>query len=104
MLNFFRILELILQIINRIKNNMETLKVVLLAVVLMGLVMAGLALQILVKKGGKFPNTHIGGNRHMKARGITCAQTDDKMEQAKARKEFRFKQLSFDKSEDKSFC
>jgi hypothetical protein len=76
---------------------METLKVVLLAVVLVGLVMLGLATQILLKKGGKFPNTHVGGNKHLKARGITCAQTDDKMEQAKARKEMRFKELTLGK-------
>ena len=76
---------------------METLKVVLLAVVLMGLVMVGLAARILLKKGGKFPNTHIGGNEHMKARGVTCAQTFDKMEQAKAKKEIRFKELRLEK-------
>ncbi len=76
---------------------METLKVVLLAVVLVGLVMLGLATQILFKKDGKFPNTHIGGNKHLKARGVTCAQTDDKMEQAKAKRELRFKELTLGK-------
>lgn len=73
---------------------MEILKVLLLTVVLMGLIMAGLALSILLKKGGKFPNTHISGNEHMKARGVTCAQSYDKMEQAKVRKELRFKELT----------
>jgi len=83
---------------------METLMVILLAIVLMGLVVAGLALQMLFKKGGKFPNTHIGSNKYMKDNGVTCAQTFDKMEQAKARKELRFKQLSLDESETKYFC
>lgn len=73
---------------------METLRVVLLAVVVMVLVVLGLATQILLKKGGKFPNTHVGGNKHLKARGVTCAQTDDKMEQDKARREMRFKDIS----------
>lgn len=73
---------------------MEILKVVLLAVVMMGLVMLGLATQILFKKGGKFPNTHIGGNKYMKDHGVTCAQTFDKMEQAKALKEKRFKEIT----------
>ena len=74
---------------------METLKVVLLAVVLMGFVMIGFAIQILLKKNGKFPNTHIGGNKHMKSRGVTCAQTDDKIEQAKAKREMRFRKVRF---------
>jgi len=75
---------------------MAILKVALLAIVIMALVVVGLALQILLKKGGKFPDTHIGSNKYMKANGVTCAQTFDKMEQAKARKELRFKKLAFD--------
>ena len=70
---------------------MEVLKVVILAIVLMGLIMVGLAWKIIFKKDGKFPNTHIGGNEHMKARGVTCATSYDKMEQSKARKEIRGK-------------
>gem|GEM_PF-1404009 len=83
---------------------MAVLKVVLLAIVIMALVLVGLALQMLFKKGGTFPNTHIGSNKYMKDNGVTCAQTFDKIEQAKARKEFRFKQLSLDESETKYFC
>jgi len=76
---------------------MEVLKVITLAVILICFVMLGLAAQILLKKGGRFPETHIGANKHMKARGITCVQTFDKMEQAKARKEMRFKELKKEK-------
>lgn len=83
---------------------MEVIKVILLAIVIMALVMVGLAIQILFKKGGKFPNTHIGSNKYLKSQGISCAQTEDKIEQAKARKELRFKQLSLDESDSKSFC
>ena len=83
---------------------MEILKVVLLAIAIMALVFLGLAVQTLLKKGGKFPNTHIGSNKYMKANGVTCAQTFDKIEQAKARKELRFKQVTPEESEDKSFC
>lgn len=75
---------------------MVTMKVLLLAIVLMVLVILGLATQIIFKKGGKFPNTHVGGNKYLKARGVTCAQTFDKMEQAKARKEIRFKEITLD--------
>lgn len=83
---------------------MAFLKVVILAIVLMALVFVGLAIQTLLKKGGKFPNTHIGSNKYMKANGVSCAQTDDKIEQAKARKGLRFKQLPTDESETTSFC
>ena len=85
--------------VQRIRFIMEILKVVLLAVVIMGFVILGLAAQMLLKKDGKFPNTHIGSNQYMKDRGVTCAQTYDKMEQSKARKELHFKELSLGKSE-----
>lgn len=85
--------------VHRIKFIMEMLKVLLLTIVLMGLIMLGLAVQIILKKNGKFPNTHIGGNKHMKDLGVTCVQTYDKIEQAKARKELRFKKLSLGESE-----
>ena len=84
---------------------MEILKVIFLAIVIMALVLGGLALQILFKKGGKFPNTHIGSNKYMKENGVTCAQTFDKIEQAKARRELRFRQLVVEDDEDgKYFC
>ena len=81
---------------------MAILKIILLSVVIMALVIIGLALQTLFKKGGTFPDTHIGSNKYMKENGVTCAQTFDKMEQAKARKELRFKQLLLDESDTKS--
>lgn len=83
---------------------MEVLMVVMLAIVIMALVLVGLAIQTLFKKGGEFPNTHIGSNKYMKDNGVTCAQTFDKIEQAKARKELRFKKISLDESETKYFC
>ena len=70
---------------------MEILKVLLLAIALLGLAMTGLSLNILLKKGGKFPNSHISGNEHLKQNGVYCAQTQDKMEQASA-----FKKVDFD--------
>lgn len=83
---------------------MVVIKIVLLSVVIMSLVMLGLALQTILKKNGKFPNTHIGSNKYMKDNGVTCAQTFDKIEQAKARRELQFKQLSVDESNEKYFC
>jgi hypothetical protein len=57
---------------------MEILKVILLAIALVGVAMAGMAITILVKKGGKFPNTHVSGNKYLKRNGIYCSQTQDK--------------------------
>jgi len=70
--------------------NMETLSLILLAIGLLSLAMVGLALQILFKRGGKFPNTHVSGNKFLRSKGITCIQTYDKTEQEKARKEIDF--------------
>ena len=77
---------------------MAFIKIVLFAVIIMVLVILGLAIQILFTKRGKFPNIHIGSNPYMKAHGVTCAQTYDKMEQAKVRQELRFKELSLKES------
>jgi hypothetical protein len=64
-----------------------------------GLVFVGLAIQILFKKGGKFPNTHIGSNKYLKSQGVTCAQTFDRIEQAKTKKELQFKKIILDEPE-----
>lgn len=74
---------------------MGVLKVILLAVALLGVGMLGMAIQILLKKGGKFPNTHVGGNEHLKREGVPCATTQDKMAQRDAQKKLKFKKLSF---------
>ena len=47
-----------------------------LTTVLMALCMAGLAIRILLKKDGRFPETHVGRNKNMKKLGITCAQNE----------------------------
>ena len=38
---------------------------------------AGLGIKMLFKKGGKFPDTHVGSNAEMRKRGITCAKRTD---------------------------
>jgi hypothetical protein len=72
---------------------MEVLKIILLAVALISIAMLGLATQILLKRGGKFPNTHVGGNKHLKKQGIACAQTQDKIERAKVKRQVDFKDV-----------
>lgn len=73
---------------------MEILKVTLLAVALVSIAMFAMAIGILLKKGGKFPNTHVSGNKHLKREGIYCAQTQDKIEQRNARKKIRYDKVS----------
>ncbi len=75
---------------------MDFLKIILPAVILVALAFAGLAITILVKKGGKFPNTHVSGNKYLKDKGIYCAQTQDKIEQKKAWGKQDFKNLKVD--------
>ncbi len=72
---------------------MDLIKVILLAIALVSIALLGLATQILLKKGGKFPNTHVGGNKHLKKQGIACAQTQDKMERARVNREIDYKKV-----------
>ncbi len=54
------------------------LKVLLLSVVLIAIVFLLMGISILIKKNGKFPNLHIGSNKEMAKRGISCATTQDR--------------------------
>ena len=76
---------------------MGVLKVILLATALLAVAILGLAIRILLKKGGKFPNTHVGGNPKLKSEGVHCATTQDKIAQRDARKEQQYKKLKFAK-------
>ncbi len=73
---------------------MEFFQIFVIAVVLVALCFIGLAIKVIVLKRGRFPNIHIGSNRALKERGITCVQTYDKMEQSKVRRKYSFKELS----------
>ena len=79
---------------------MQFLLIFSVAVVLVAIAFAGLAIKVLLEKRGKFPNIHIGSNKYLKSQGITCAQTFDKIEQAKARRELSFKELSILKNSE----
>lgn len=68
---------------------MLTLKVFLMALVLIAIAFIGLSIKILILKNGKFPHTHIGGNKDLVKRGIYCAQTWDNMERKKMMKLYK---------------
>lgn len=56
------------------------LTVFIIVVILLGIALIGLGITMLIKKNGKFPETHIGKNKAMKERGIHCANTTDREE------------------------
>ena len=74
---------------------MEVIKIILLSIAMVTIAIFGLAIRILLLKGGKFPNTHVSGNKFLKKQGVYCSQTQDKMAQREVRKEVEFDKLSF---------
>jgi len=53
------------------------LKLLILSSVFLALAALGFGIRILLKKQGQFPDTHVGHNKEMRKRGITCAQQTD---------------------------
>lgn len=53
------------------------LKLLIISAILIGLSLAGMAITILLKPKGRFPDTHVGHNREMRKRGISCARNTD---------------------------
>lgn len=53
------------------------IKLLLISIIFMSAVFAFLGIRILLKPGGKFPDTHVGHNSEMRKRGIKCAQSTD---------------------------
>jgi hypothetical protein len=53
---------------------MKVLVVVLLLIIAVLL----LGIRVFFAKNGKFPNTHVGGNKAMREKGIGCVSSQDK--------------------------
>jgi len=53
------------------------LKLLIISALFLVLTMVGLGLRILLKKNGRFPETHISQNKEMQKRGLSCAQKTD---------------------------
>lgn len=51
---------------------------ILITVLIVAICIALLAIGILIKKNGKFPNTHVSGNKAMRKKGIGCVQSQDR--------------------------
>ena len=54
----------------------ELVKIVLITVVMLLLAVILLGVRVFFVKGGKFPHTHIDGNKELNRRGITCVRHD----------------------------
>ncbi len=48
------------------------MKLVLVAIIIISLCVLLLSLKIILKKGGRFPSTHVGDSKEMRKRGIGC--------------------------------
>lgn len=57
---------------------MEMFKTLLFTLLIIAISIALLSITIIIKKNGRFPNIHIGGNKNMRKRGIKCAQSQDR--------------------------
>lgn len=53
------------------------MKVFLLAALLLAIGVAGMAVTILVKKDGRFPDGEISHNRELRKRGVICAKEEE---------------------------
>ena len=53
------------------------MKVILLAILLLALGVAGMAVGILARKDGKFPDGEIAHNKELRRRGIICAKEEE---------------------------
>ncbi len=56
----------------------EMFKTVLVVMLIVAMALALLAMQILFKKNGKFPNTHVSGNQAMRKYNVGCIQSQDR--------------------------
>jgi hypothetical protein len=53
-------------------------KTLLFTLLIIAICVALLAVKVIIKKNGRFPNTHVGGNKAMRRRGIKCVQSQDR--------------------------
>lgn len=53
----------------------------LIALIILAVCVVLLSIGMILKKGRKFPNTHVSGNKALRDKGIYCAKTQDKQAQ-----------------------
>lgn len=78
-------------------NLKEMLETILISVLIVAICIALLAIQIIFKKNGKFPNTHVSGNKALQKKGINCVQAQDKEARLKKTWSFKVSDTEFEK-------
>ncbi len=53
------------------------LKILLPTLAIVAIAIVFLSIKLLLKKNGRFPNTHVSGSKAMRDRGINCVQSQD---------------------------
>jgi hypothetical protein len=53
------------------------IKIFLISIILIAISFLFLGIQILLKKKGEFPETHVGENKKMRNLGISCAKCEN---------------------------
>lgn len=61
-----------------ITKLIEMFRTLLFTLLIIAICVALLAIKVIIKKNGRFPNTHVGGNKAMRKRGIKCVQSQDR--------------------------
>jgi hypothetical protein len=51
------------------------INLLIISIILIGIAMLLLGIRLLIDKGSRFPDTHVGSNPGMKKLGISCAQS-----------------------------
>jgi hypothetical protein len=59
--------------------KMGTLQLILICITVLTICIAAMAINIIVKKDGKFPDGEIGTNPNMRKLGIQCAKQEETM-------------------------
>ena len=57
---------------------MEMFRTLLFTLLIIAICVALLSVKVILKKNGRFPNTHVGGSKAMRKRGIKCVQSQDR--------------------------
>lgn len=68
------------------------LTTLLLTVIIIVICVVLLAIKVIVKKGGRFPNTHVDGNKALGEKGIHCAKTQHRQSMHQRNLEERMKE------------
>ncbi len=69
------------------------LTTLLLTGIIIVICVALLAIKVIVKKGGEFPNTHVSGNKALGEKGISCAKTQQRQAEMHKNLEERMKEM-----------